>query len=83
MNNLSSLRPDRYYSTRELAKLFRVNESTIRRWANSRKLKCFRTPGGHRKYTAEHISEFIKKYQYYYYVLSANSNFLRSLEKKG
>jgi excisionase family DNA binding protein len=54
----------RYYSTKELARLLRVNESTIRRWADSRKLTCFRSPGGHRKYTPRHVSEFISTYHY-------------------
>ena len=30
-----------------------VNESTVRRWADSGKIRCFRTPGGHRRF-AEH-----------------------------
>ena len=64
MNNPKSLRTDRYYSTKELAKLFRANESTVRRWADAGKLKCFKSPGGHRKFTPEHVSEFINKYHY-------------------
>lgn len=64
MMNHVSLKRDRYYSTKELSKLFRVNESTIKRWADSGKLKCFRTPGGHRKYTPEHVFQFVQKYQY-------------------
>lgn len=64
MSKLVSLRRDRYYSSKELSKLFRVNESTIKRWADSGKLNCFKTPGGHRKYTPEQISKFIEKYQY-------------------
>jgi excisionase family DNA binding protein len=54
-----------YYSTRELAKLFRVDQTTIRRWADSGKLKCFKSPGGHRKFTPEHIGELISKYNYH------------------
>ena len=27
-----------------------VNESTIRRWADSGEIRCFRTPGGHRRF---------------------------------
>ncbi len=64
IGDYSLLKTDRYYSTRELAKLFRVNESTIKRWADKGELKCFKTPGGHRKYTPEHVVEFISKYRY-------------------
>ena len=27
-----------------------VNESTVRRWADAGKIRCFRTPGGHRRF---------------------------------
>lgn len=54
----------RYYSTQELARLFRANESTVKRWADSGRLQCFKTPGGHRKFTFEHVSEFLNKYHY-------------------
>ena len=27
-----------------------VNESTVRRWADSGEIRCFRTPGGHRRF---------------------------------
>lgn len=66
-NNLTEipiLRTNKYYSTQELSQLFKANESTIKRWADTGKLKCFKTPGGHRKYTPEHISEFISNYNY-------------------
>lgn len=60
-----------YYSTRQLARLLRVDQTTIRRWADSGKLKCFKSPGGHRKFTPEHVGEFITKY--HYEVLSSRS----------
>jgi excisionase family DNA binding protein len=53
-----------YYSTRELARLFQVDHTTVRRWADSGKLKCFKSPGGHRKFTAEHVVAFINTYHY-------------------
>ncbi len=64
MQNLPVSNDSGYYSTKHLAKLLRVNETTIRRWANAGMLKCFRTPGGHRKFTAYQISGFIRKYEY-------------------
>ncbi len=63
-SNIPILKTNKYYSTQELSQLLKANESTIKRWADSGKLKCFKTPGGHRKYTTEHISEFISNYQY-------------------
>ena len=58
------LTPSGYYSTKELAQLFHADESTIKRWANGGKLRCFKTPGGHRKFTPQHVIEFINAYQY-------------------
>ena len=64
MKDRLPIRFDRYYSTRDLAKLFRVNESTVKRWADTGKIDCFKTPGGHRRYPPDRVLEFISKYQY-------------------
>ena len=32
-----------------------VNESTVRRWADSGEIRCFRTPGGHRRFAEEDL----------------------------
>lgn len=53
-----------YYSTKAVAALLLVDVTTIRRWADAGKLRCFRTPGGHRRFTQSQISDFIQKYQY-------------------
>jgi len=31
-------------------KILGVNESTVRRWADAGQIRCFRTPGGHRRF---------------------------------
>ena len=49
---------DRTYSTREIAQMWNVSETTVKRWADAGLLKCFRTPGGHRKFKLDDISEF-------------------------
>jgi MerR family transcriptional regulator, light-induced transcriptional regulator len=46
------------YSTKELAKMWDVSESTIKRWADAGMLKCRKTVGGHRKFEHEAIDEF-------------------------
>lgn len=51
----------RIFSTRELAQVWNVSESTIKRWADSGELSCYRTPGGHRKFHLENISTFQNK----------------------
>lgn len=49
-------------SSKTAAAMLNVNESTIKRWADSSILKCIRTPGGHRKFSIEEIRNHAKKY---------------------
>jgi MerR family transcriptional regulator, light-induced transcriptional regulator len=46
------------YSTKELARMLDVSESTIKRWADAGLLRCRKTIGGHRKFTHEDVAEF-------------------------
>jgi MerR family transcriptional regulator, light-induced transcriptional regulator len=46
------------YSTKELAEMWDVSESTIKRWSDAGMLKCRKTFGGHRKFELEDIVEF-------------------------
>lgn len=52
---------DRTYSTREVAQMWNVSESTVKRWADCFGLQCCRTPGGHRRFRLEDICEFQEK----------------------
>jgi excisionase family DNA binding protein len=47
-------------STREVGRLLGVSEATVKRWADDGVLSCFKTPGGHRKFRMDHVSEFRK-----------------------
>lgn len=46
------------YSTKELARMLGVSESTVKRWADAGLLKCRKTIGGHRKFHQDEIAEF-------------------------
>ncbi len=37
-----------------------VNESTVRRWADAGQIRCFRTPGGHRRFSERELLEFVE-----------------------
>ena len=50
----------KYYTSRDVSEMFQLNESTIKRWADAGKLRCSKTPGGHRKFTAAQVEEFAK-----------------------
>lgn len=41
----------------DVAKMFGIDATTARRWADSGKLKCIRTLGGHRRYDQAHLIE--------------------------
>jgi len=38
--------------------MWNVSESTVKRWADLGQLKCIRTPGGHRRFALDNITEF-------------------------
>ncbi|HEX8184187.1 MAG TPA: cobalamin-dependent protein [Blastocatellia bacterium] len=46
------------YSTKELARMWDVSESTVKRWSDAGALRCRKTVGGHRKFELEDILEF-------------------------
>lgn len=43
----------------EVAAMFRVDPKTVTRWANSGKVKSFRTPGGAVRIWADGLEEFL------------------------
>ena len=51
-------------TTDNVSKILHVGKSTVKRWTEEGKLKCFRTPGGHRKFKVESVQEFIRNYEY-------------------
>lgn len=53
-----------FFNTSDVAEMLRVDKSTVKRWANEGKLKCFRTPGGHRKFYADEVYNFVKQFHY-------------------
>src|SRR5690606_10505193 len=51
-----------HFSPTELAKLFAVNVSTIKRWVDRGLLQSDKTPGGHRRISKEQLAAFIRDY---------------------
>ncbi len=52
------------FTTKDVADMLQVDISTVKRWTDEGKLKCFRTPGGHRKFRAEDLHQFMADYNY-------------------
>jgi excisionase family DNA binding protein len=51
-------------STTDVARLFSVTETTVKRWADDGTLKCQKTPGGHRKFQIRYVIEFAEQNQF-------------------
>jgi excisionase family DNA binding protein len=49
----------RWVSLREACQILGVDESTLRRWADSGRLLVYRTPGGHRRFSLGNLEEMI------------------------
>ena len=52
--------PNPTLSTNDLAILLNLNVSTVKRWADSGRLVCIRTPGGHRRFSLEDVYAFLR-----------------------
>jgi len=52
----------KFYSTAYIARLLNVDASTVKRWADSGRLPCYRTVGGHRRFSLNQVREFIADY---------------------
>jgi len=48
-------------STVDVARLFDVTETTVKRWADDGTLHCHKTPGGHRKFPMRDVIEFAER----------------------
>lgn len=55
---------EKFFTTNDVAIMLRVDKSTIKRWTEEGKLKCLRTPGGHRKFRSEDLYDFMSKNNY-------------------
>ena len=44
----------------EVAEMFRVNPKTVTRWARAGRLSAVRTLGGHRRFRASEVREFLE-----------------------
>jgi excisionase family DNA binding protein len=48
----------------EVAAMFRVNPKTVTRWARAGKISAIRTLGGHRRFRASEIRQFLAQADY-------------------
>ena len=53
-------RRSRWVSLARACEILGVNESTVRRWADSGEIQVFRTPGGHRRFDESQLLELVE-----------------------
>lgn len=50
-------------STKAVAEVLGVSEATVKRWSDAGTLRCFRTPGGHRKFRLRDVKAFLSDHE--------------------
>jgi excisionase family DNA binding protein len=48
-----------FWSTQLVARRLKVSEATVKRWSDEGLLACYRTPGGHRKFSPQDVAAFV------------------------
>ena len=61
MSTSAANQSKRWLSLREACSLLEVNEATLRQWADSGRIRAYRTPGGHRRFSAEAVRALIAR----------------------
>ena len=53
--------PDALLTPSEVAEMFRVNPKTVTRWARAGKISAIRTLGGHRRFRASEVRQYLAR----------------------
>jgi excisionase family DNA binding protein len=61
-------------STSQAARELGVSLGTVRRWSDMGYLQSYRTPGGQRRFSVEHIEQFVRSLQQTSFVLREQQN---------
>jgi len=61
MNKRTDVQRECYISVSKAAEIIGVNPQTIRHWTNDGIIKCFKTPGGHRRIPTSEIDRIIEE----------------------
>lgn len=51
-----------FFTTFEISQICGVNPTTVQNWIKSKKIRAFRTPGGHRRVRREELILFLKEF---------------------
>src|SRR5512138_1206580 len=53
---------NRFYTTHDAARMLGVSLPTVVNWIKARRLRCHRTPGGHRRIAREDLAAFMLRH---------------------
>jgi excisionase family DNA binding protein len=59
MRRSTMSRRKQFLSTADIARLMSIDVSTVKRWADSGKLQCYKTVGGHRRFRSDQVQALI------------------------
>ena len=49
-------------TSHDVAKMLHANPTSINKWASEGHLKCYRTPGGHRRFNRADVAAFAERF---------------------
>ncbi len=49
-------------TSHDVAKALRVNPTSVNKWATEGHLKCYKTPGGHRRFNRSDVDDFAARF---------------------
>ncbi len=50
-----------FLTTSQIAKMMGVHQTTVINWVENYTLKCYKTPGGHRRVLTKNLTNFLDK----------------------
>lgn len=60
---IEEFEPDsRVYTSHDVAKMLKVNPTSVNKWAAEGKITCYVTPGGHRRFSRSSVEAFAKTF---------------------
>lgn len=55
---------EQVYTSAEVAKLLKVDPTSVINWSKKGLIECYKTPGGHRRFTVQAVIAFCEKKSY-------------------
>lgn len=50
------------YTSHQVGQMLKANPTSVNKWATEGHIDCYKTPGGHRRFTKSSVAAFAKKF---------------------